>query len=40
MICVGGRSGDGLLLKPSSLVVGLDGAEEKQGCQVEMILCS
>lgn len=38
MLCVGGRSGDGLLLKPNSLVVGLGGAREKQGCRVEMTL--
>lgn len=38
MLCVGGRSGDGLLLKPNSLVVGLGGAQEKQGCWVEMTL--
>lgn len=38
MLCVGGRSGDGLLLKPNSLVVGLGGARDKQGCRVEMTL--
>lgn len=38
MLCVGGRSGDGLLRKPNSLVVGLGGARDKQGCRVEMTL--